>query len=385
VRLLAALLPVLLFFAAARAAEELQTVVVRPGDTLWSISNTYLKDPTKWNEILKYNRLPGSDPSIALPGMALKVPIRLIKEQYRAAKLIYYLNEVLFRRTGVTDWKGVEMKMDLFKSDTLRTRVNARADVRFYTGEVLNLYPNSIAVLRPPDKKNTDVELLAGEMRGLRSRVVTASARITPKTKDTEFGAKLKDDLTTLVQVYKGKADVEAQGKTVEVSEGFAAEVKMDMPPSNPIKLPPLPELEQTQTALAASGAPQLRTENGVVSLNLKKNGKVPSVGVALPKDKDLTGNLPKVGDVDDKNIDAAEIVKMISVANPVQSYHLQVSRDQNFTSLALDKTYDAFETIALAELMPPGDYYMRVSLVDLLGFEGKFSAPRRITVGKPR
>ena len=384
-RLLAALLPVLLFFAAARAAEELQTVVVRPGDTLWSISNTYLKDPTKWNEILKYNRLPGSDPSIALPGMALKVPIRLIKEQYRAAKLIYYLNEVLFRRTGVTDWKGVEMKMDLFKSDTLRTRVNARADVRFYTGEVLNLYPNSIAVLRPPDKKNTDVELLAGEMRGLRSRVVTASARITPKTKDTEFGAKLKDDLTTLVQVYKGKADVEAQGKTVEVSEGFAAEVKMDMPPSNPIKLPPLPELEQTQTALAASGAPQLRTENGVVSLNLKKNGKVPSVGVALPKDKDLTGNLPKVGDVDDKNIDAAEIVKMISVANPVQSYHLQVSRDQNFTSLALDKTYDAFETIALAELMPPGDYYMRVSLVDLLGFEGKFSAPRRITVGKPR
>ena len=384
-RLLAALLPVLLFFAAARAAEELQTVVVRPGDTLWSISNTYLKDPTKWNELLKYNRLPGSDPSIALPGMALKVPIRLIKEQYRAAKLIYYLNEVLFRRTGVTDWKGVAMKMDLFKSDTLRTRANARADVRFYPGEVLNLSPNPIAVLRPPDKKNTDVELLAGEMRGLRSRVVTASARITPKTKDTEFGAKLKDDLTTLVQVYKGKADVEAQGKTVEVSEGFAAEVKMDMPPSNPIKLPPLPELEQTQTALASSGAPQLRTENGVVSLNLKKNGKVPSVGAALPKDKDLTGNLPKVGDVDDKNIDAAEIVKMISVANPVQSYHLQVSKDQNFTNLALDKTYDAFETIALADLMPSGDYYMRVSLVDLLGFEGKFSAPRRITVGKPR
>ena len=384
-RPLAALLPVLLFFAAARAAEELQTVVVRPGDTLWSISNTYLKDPTKWNELLKYNRLPGSDPSIALPGMALKVPVRLIKEQYRAAKLIYYLNEVLFRRTGVADWKGVEMKMDLFKSDTLRTRANARADVRFYTGEILNLYPNSIAVLRPPDKKNTDVELLAGEMRGLRSRVVTASARITPKTKDTEFGAKLKEDLTTLVQVYKGRADVEAQGKTVEVAEGFAAEVKMDMPPSNPIKLPPLPELEQTQTALASSGAPQLRTDNGVVSLNLKKNGKVPAVNAALPKDKDLTGNLPKVGDVDDKNIDAAEIVKMISVANPVQSYHLQVSKDQNFTNLVLDKTYDAFETIALADLMPAGDYYMRVSLVDLLGFEGKFSAPRRITVGKPR
>lgn len=381
-RAAAALLPFLLFLSPARA-EELQNVVVRPGDTLWSISNTYLKDPKRWNELLKYNRLPGSDPSIALPGMALKVPVRLIKEQYRAAKLIYYLNEVLFRRTGVSDWKGVEMKMDLFKSDTLRTRVNARADVRFYTGEVLNLYPNSIAVLRPPDKKNTDVELLAGEMRGLRSRVVTASARITPKTRDTEFGAKLKDDLTTLVQVYKGKADVEAQGKTVEVSEGFAAEVKMDMPPSNPVKLPPLPELDPSQTALAASGAPQLRTDGGVVSLNMKKDGRTPGVTAGLPKDRDLTGNLPKVGDVDDKGIDANEIVKMISVANPVQSYHLQVSRDPSFTNLALDKNYDAFETIHLGDLIPAGDYYMRVSLVDLLGFEGKFSSARKITVYK--
>ena len=377
------LLPFLLFFGLARA-EELQNVVVRPGDTLWSISNTYLKDPTKWTELLKYNRLPASDPSIALPGMTLKVPVRLIKEQYRAAKLVYFLNEVMFRRTGAPDWKGVAVRMDLFKNDTLRTRADARADVRFYTGEVLNLYPNSIAVLRPPDKKNTDVQLLAGEMRGLRSRVVTASARITPKTKDTEFGAKLKDDLTTLVQVYKGKADVEAQGKTVEVPAGFAAEVKMDMPPSDPVKLPPLPELEQTQTSLAGGSAtPKLSAEGGVISLNLKKDLKPGAVTAAVPKGRDLAGNMPAAGNVDDKNIDANEIVKMISVATPVQSYHLQVSRDQNFTTNVLDKTYDAFADINLNDMVPAGDYYMRVALVDLLGFEGKFSAPRKITVGK--
>ena len=377
------LLAALLAFAATGGAEELQTIVVRPGDTLWSLSNTYLKDPTRWNELLKYNRLPSSDPSIALPGMPLKVPVRLIKEQYRAAKLVYYVNEVLFRRTGVTDWKGVAMKMDLFKSDTLRTRVNARADVKFYTGEVLNLYPNSIAVLRPPGKKNTDVELLAGEMRGLRSRVVTASARITPKTKDTEFGAKLKDDLTTLVQVYKGKADVEAQGKTVEVQAGFAAEVKMDMPPSDPVKLPPLPELEQSQTALAASGAPRLRTENGVISLGMKKDVKVAGPTANLPKDKDLTKNIPNAGNLDAKEIDASEIVKMLSVANPVQSYHLQVSKDQTFATTVLDRTYDAFDKIDLNDTLPAGNYYMRVALIDLLGFEGKFSAPRPVKVGR--
>jgi len=364
---------------AAGAAEELQTIVVKPGDTLWSISNTYLKDPKKWNVILKYNRLPSSDPSIALPGMPLRVPTTLLKEEYRAAKLVYSLNEVLFRRTGVTDWQGVNMKMELFKNDTLRTMAEARADVKFYTGEILNLFPNSIAVLRPPGKKNVDVELLAGELRSVKSRVITASARITPKTKDTEFGAKLKDDLTTLVQVTKGKVDVEAQGKTVEVLEGFASEVKMDMAPSQPVKMPELPQFEHgTVTALSTSAGPQLRTDGGVISLANMKTSSKPTAN--LPK-ADLPKNIP-AADIDGKGIDTTEIVKMLSVGNPIQSYHLQVSKDQSFTTTVLNKEYDAFDKIDLNELLPPGNYYMRIALVDLLGFEGKFSAPRPLKVG---
>lgn len=378
------LLGLLLFLrpGASRAAEELQTIVVKPGDTLWSISNTYLKDPKKWNLILKYNRLPSSDPSIALPGMPLRVPVTLLKEEYRAAKLVYSLNEVLFRRTGVSDWQGVNMKMDLFKNDTVRTMAEARADVKFYTGEILNLFPNSIAVLRPPGKKNVDVELLAGELRSVKSRVITASARITPKTRDTEFGAKLKDDLTTLVQVTKGKVDVEAQGKTVEVLEGFASEVKMDMPPSQPVKLPPLPQFEQgSATALTAGAGPQLRTDRGVVSLaNLKTSLKPGGPAANLPKGE-LPKNIP-TADMNDTAINTSEIVKMLSVGNPVQSYHLQVSKDASFTTTVLNKEYDAFDKIDLNEVLPPGNYFMRIALVDLLGFEGKFSAPRPIKVG---
>lgn len=368
--------------SAGAVEEELQTIIVKPGDTLWSLSNTYLKDPKRWNEILKYNRLPSGDPSIALPGMPLKVPVSLIKEQYRAAKLVYFLNEVLFRRSGVSDWKGVSSSMDLFKSDTLRTRADARADVRFYTGQILNLYPNSIAVLRPPGDKNTDVRLLAGEMRGLRSRVVTASARITPKTSDTEFGAKIKDDLTTLVQVYKGRADVEAGGKTVEVPEGFASEVKMDMPPSQPVKLPKLPDFSGSATALASGNKTHLSSDGGIVSIkNLAKTPKTASGGAAPGGDPDKV----KTPDLNSKDVDATELFKMISAINPVQSYHLQVSRDRTFSTVALDKTYDAFEEINLNNVLPPGDYFLRVALIDLLGFEGKFGEPRPVKVGGSR
>jgi len=370
-----------------RGAEELQNVVVRPGDTLWSIANTYLKDPRKWNEILKYNRLPSSDPSIAMPGMVMKVPVSLIKEQYRAASLVYYINDVLLRKSGSADWKSVVLNMNLFKSDTLRTTAEARADVKFYTGEILNLYPNSIAVLRPPDKK-ADVELLAGEMRGLRSRVITASARITPRTKDTEFGARIKEDLTTLVQVYKGRAAVEAQGKVVEVPEGFASEVKVDMPPSQPVKLPPLPEFEGGGPAAgpAKIGAPQIKMDGGRLSLNMKlsASGRAAQAGRISGPGVDEKG-MPEIGDANAKGIDANEIAKLISVANPVQSYHLQIARDQNFSNLVLNRNYDAFDEIDLAELLQPGSYWMRVSYVDLLGFEGKFNAARQITVGKKR
>ena len=368
--------------AAARAAEEMQTVVVRPGDTLWSIANVYLKDPTKWDQILKYNKLPASDPSIALPGMALKVPMNLIKEQYRAAKLVYFLNDVLYRRSGASDWSAVAVKMDLFNNDTLRTQVNARADVKFYTGQQLSIFPNSMTVLRPPDNKNADVRLLAGEIRSVHSRVVTQTAKIFPRTKDTEFGARVKEDLTTLVQVYKGRADVEAQGHTVEVREGFATEVKMDLPPSAPVELPPSLEFDQqSQTKLASFGNPKLSMDGGVVSLNMKAP-KAADARAKLP-DAGTMKDIPPAGDLNDKRISADEAMKLISVGNPVQAYHLQVSRDQNFSTIVLDKSYDALETIDLNDTLAPGSYWMRVSLVDLLGFEGKYNNPRQIKVGR--
>lgn len=374
-KLLSALL-VLTFLSSPSGAEELQTIVVKPGDTLWSIANTYLKDPKRWNEILRYNKLPSADPSIALPGMPLKIPVRLIKEQFRAAKLVYHINEVLFRPVGGARWDGVKTNMDLYRSDTLRTTVNARADVKFYTGEILNLMPNSMAVLRPP-RKDADVQLLSGEMRGVRSRVVTASARIIPRTKDTEFGARIKEDLTTLVQVYKGRAAVEAQGKVVEVSEGFASEVKMDMPPSKPVKLPALPEFSDGGTRLARASQPKVKMSGSVISLDA---GKAPRAGSGASAPKAGEG-APKPGDA--SAIDANEISKMITVANPVQGYHIQASRDRTFSKIDLDRTYEVFDRIDLSNYLPAGTYWVRIAYIDLLGFEGKFNAPRQVTISK--
>ena len=361
---------------------EFQNVKVRAGDTLWSISKRYLKDPKKWPEILKHNKIPSSNPSIALPGMVLKVPVDLLKEKYRAAKLVYFVNNVLLRPRTKTSWKSVVKNMDLYTSDTLRTTVSAKADVKFYTGEVLNLYPNSMAILRPPNKKNIDVQLLAGEMRGLKTKVVTVSARIIPKTKDTLFGAKIKDDLTTLVQVYKGKAEVKSQGKTVLVPEGFASEVRLDMPPSAPVKLPPLPQFDESRVKLAkTNSAPRVKMNGAKLSMNVvgrnKNTGRRKTGGRGANL---LSGRTPEI-DLKQQELEGTNLDKLISIPNPVQGYRVQVANDKDFVKIKHDKEYDVFDDVDFSDLLPPGRYWIRISYIDLLGFEGKFNKPRIIII----
>jgi len=229
--------------AADGADITFQNVVVRRGDTLWGIANTYLKDPSKWDQVLKYNRLPSNDPTVALPGMTLKVPVQLIKENMRAAQVIYLLNRVLLRKRDTADWGDAKQDAQVYRGDALHTLENAKAKVKFLNGDLLSVDPNSMAVIKPPSV-DYDVELKSGAVFTGHARVLTASAKVTPRTQDTQYSAKVNADLSTLVEVYKGRAGVEGGGKTVEVPAGMASEVKMGLAPTLPKKIADLPEFE---------------------------------------------------------------------------------------------------------------------------------------------
>src|SRR5262249_18516823 len=156
--------------------------------------------------------------------------------------------------------------MSLYQEDGLRTTLEAWARVLYPGGAVLNLHPNSVAVLTPPQKK-ADLELLGGEIRTQMARGLTGSAYITPKTKNTDYSAKVKEDLTTLVQVYSGLAAVEAQGKVVEVPAGFGSEVPFDRAPSKPAPLPPETRMAGGTQRRLGNGQALVRFKEGIISV----------------------------------------------------------------------------------------------------------------------
>ena len=267
-----------------------------------------------------------------------------------AANLVRFTKDVLVRRTGAADWGKASRLMDLFGRDTVYTMAGSRAEVRFHTGERLLLTPNTLVVLHPPGKKAAGAEMVAGELHSRHSRIVTRGAVILPKTADAEFSARLKEDLTTVVSVTRGVAEVEAQGRKVEVRKGYFTEVRPDMAPSLPVELAPRLKASTAAGVTVPVQAPPLRDEEP-----------------------------PEFSEYDFLPPDALNSV------DAQQGYQLQVAKDRGFSSVVHDRTYGTKERPDLSKLLPPGDYFMRAAKIDLLGYKGKFSAPRPIKINVGR
>ena len=344
-------------WASAASEVDFQSVLVKPGDTLWSIAHRYLKDPAKWDEVLKYNRLPSSDPTVALPGMTLRVPVRLIKEDLRAAKLVYRVNKVLFRRKETADWKPTSDRMELFRNDSLRTLEDSKARVKFLSSDLLQLEPNSMAIIKPANK-DYEVDLKRGGVYLGRAKIVTASAKITPKTHDTKYAATVRNDLSTLVEVYNGLAAVEAEGQTVDVPAGMATDVKMGLAPAVPIKIADLPDIDGRMAEFDGD----FRAMRAKVAVS-------PEMRLSFSR-----GGTAKAADVGTLQ----GVIDLLKIGEPVSGYRVQFADSPNFAGILFDKSFDSDQQLKPSEVrLAPGRYWVRVIMVDLLGTEGKPSQPK--------
>lgn len=360
----------------------LQEIEVKEGQTLSYIANYYLKDPKQWPEILKYNKLDITDIYAPLPGMKLKVPIVIVKEKFRPAYLVYILNKVKYRKRDTVDWVDPTINMELYNDDAITTYENSRANVKFYSGELLSIDENSFVTIRP-ELKQEEVRLYKGGVRATKAKVITETAEVVPKIDQklpkTDFRTKIRDeDKTTLVEVYEGAVDVTAQGKTVYVPKGFGTEVKPLSPPSPPKVLPPPPELS-------------LKTENVKFStdneLVLSKSVPIISFQLVEPKiEQKQPIELPKeVTTPEEKKTKPEEIQKPKVLGTIIRKYHIQLAKDPDFKKIVYDEINeikpDKNINFDISKLqLSDGKYYYKISYIDELGFENPVS-PRVLVI----
>ncbi|MBI4396690.1 MAG: LysM peptidoglycan-binding domain-containing protein [Elusimicrobia bacterium] len=347
------------------SAEALQEIVVKEGETIWSIANHYLKDPKRWPEILKHNKQLTNDPTVALPGMRLRVPALLIKEKLRSAELVLLENDVRYRRRDAGDWEKARPHMELYHEDGLRTLEESNAQVRFPTGEIIKLSENSLVTIRP-EKGRDAVQLLSGDVRASQARVITAGgATINPLGPGADYRTRVKLDKSELVLVFRGQVDVTAQGKTVRIPQGYGSEIKPMLPPTEPIPLPKVPLLRD-------KSLPELKSADVSVKASEDKEGLVLSVDVPALKEVDLPPE--KSG---------ASKARSVSHQS-VKSFHLQIDDQDTFQEPVLDKHFAVPHSLNLQKLgLPDGSYWWRMSVVDSLGLESAYSIPRSFQVDR--
>ncbi len=347
----------------------LQEIEVQEGQTLSYIANYYLKDPKLWPELLKYNKLTTDDIFAPLPGMKLKVPVVLVKEKFRPAYLIYILNQVKYRRKNSVDWQEPTINLELYNDDSIVTYKNSRANIKFYSGEVLSIDENSFVTIRP-ELKQEEVTLLKGSVRASKSKVITETAvvspRIDPKLPNTDFRTKVKEDKTTLVEVYNGAVDVTSEGKTVYVPKGFGTEVKPFSPPSPPKELPPIPELTLDIPEVQLTANKELVLNSNMQQLKLSLTEPKQITTPSLPSPIEITQT---------KKISQEEVSKPKVLGTLIKKYHIQIAKDIEFKKIVYDEISELRPggkiDFNIAKLgLEDGKYYYKLSYIDELGFE---------------
>ena len=351
----------------SREPARFQDVPVRPGDTLWGIAQKYLKDPKSWDRILRYNTLPSSDPTAALPGMVLKVPVFLIKEEMRAARFLFLVNKVDLRQRETADWKAAAVSIQLYRGDAVRTMIASRADVGFLDGGVIHIGPQSLAILKPPSRPQ-DINLNRGSALARRAMIVTPSARITPKTRDTQYLARIRQDLSTVVKVYAGVAAVSSAGKTVDVKAGMQTTAPLGLAPGPARRIR---DMDGFRAEIADYGGDAGAGGRAKIAI-------APGAAVAQARPEEIKASAD--------GEDLAADIRAMSVGLPLSAYRVQASLDRNFSAIVFNHVYDPDYRFSPAESgLDAGIYWWRIALIDLLGAQQKFSTPRLYSIGAAR
>ncbi|MFM9879622.1 MAG: FecR domain-containing protein [Burkholderiaceae bacterium] len=325
-------------------AEPSLPYTVRASDTLIVLAKALLVRPGDWAQVAQFNQM--KDPNFIKPGQALRIPLRLMKNQPAPAQLISVSGEVTLAGQAATAGAA------LAEGVRLQTGANSSALVQLADGSRLTLLPGTLVEVTTqrhyslPDASATGltnwfsglVRLFQGSLETLAANTARRATPLQVQTPTSLVGVRG-------TQFRVGYAGAGAAGASTEVLQG---QVRADNPAQ-------------------ASGA-DLPGGTGAIVNPKEKEVKV----VKLLAAPELGGLATEVF----KPLGTLALPPLAGLPGAV-GYRLQVAPSDKFEQIVRD--LQGSQSVELGSL-PLGPWVVRLRGIDGQGLEG-FDAVARLTV----
>jgi hypothetical protein len=302
--------------------------VVQPGDNLWFLSATLLKDANHYNKLLQYNNI--TEPKPLQPGAELRVPFAWLKHEPAKVKVVHSRGHAEVFRKSKQQAKRLNKGDILGLGDRIRTGPDSNVTLEFADSSTLVVQEQSEVVLDTlaVSANGIIVETRVRLNRGRGEAEVPSQRKpppsfeiITPESVTSVRGTRFRVEADrerhiTFSEVIEGRVEVSASGVSRVVTAGYGVVAEAGKPLMEPRQLLTNPDL---------SGLPS-RIET------------LPTI-FTWP---------PVVG---------------------AKTYRIQIAPDDSFTALVVD-TWLTNPNYTLSELSD-GQYVLRVRAIDEFDLEG--------------
>jgi len=231
--------------------------VVRPGDTLRSISTRYSGGAELWQDNWRLNPQI-TDSNVIAPGQRLRIllAVEVPANTARITKVSRQVEE----KPNPNPWVPSAVDHLLIEDDGLRTRQNSSSEILFPEEITLQVTENSLIFLERVEQHLTgvpreEIEIVEGQADlGARSRLARApeieiifgDARARPRPGENgslATRARKAETGEAQLMVYEGQSSLQAPSGRVEVPTGMGSTVPAGGAPSPPEMLLPAPAL----------------------------------------------------------------------------------------------------------------------------------------------
>lgn len=437
--MLAALLMVCLLFALtpnpAQAETQYWVYTVRPGDTIWDLTEKYCVSVNHWKRIQGINnvRLDRQIP----PGTKLRFPLDILKYQPATALVVQVQGTAQLIRSGSKTAVPLTPKTSLRSGDGIVTGPGANVTLHFADGSELLVLEDSEVVLDTLSAWGTtgmvdtrvrlqggrvDTRVKPGQGPGSRYQIITPAAVAAVRGTRFRVAAEKQQPLSRS-EVTAGTVNVGDTASSQDIPAGFGLVSESGKPPQPPRQLLPPPDISRIPKLFRSlplqfgwaslPGAQgyrlQIAPDQKFETLIVDKSAGQPGMEWADLPDGDYAFRLRGIDEVGLEGLDGVGVFEvdarpyaplptgmsggaLVRESTPdfswqavegVQSYRFELARDAAFQQMISRRQTDS-TGIGLTEALQPGGYYWRVASVDPEGAQGPFSQPQHFTFRPP-